>query len=98
YYDAIFALRGLHWKATRITISLSLLNRGFSEDSHSKIIDLFVWYGVLGSVDENGSTTFIYDVEYNEHVLEQIRFNRDADNEVFEINKAFWPALKIDIS
>lgn len=98
YYDAIFALRGLHWKTTRITISLSLLNRGFAEVDHTKIIDLFVWYGVLGALDESGAATFIYDVEYNEHVLEQIRINRDADEELFEINRAFWPALKIDTS
>lgn len=95
YFDAIFALRGVSRKTSRIDIGLALLNRGFDEKDHYKIIDLLIWYGVLGVVDDVGTTTFIYEVEYNSHVLEQIRTRRNEDDEVFEVNKAFWPALKI---
>jgi hypothetical protein len=95
-FDAVFSLLGLRWRTSKLDISLALLNRGFPEELHSEIIEILIWYGVLGAVDAQGVTTFIYEVEYNTHVLEQLRLNREADSEAFEINKAFWPALKVD--
>lgn len=96
YFDAIFALKSLNSRTSRIDISLALLNRGFTETLHDGIVKSLIWYGVLGVMDELGEATFIYEVEYNSHVLEQTRSNRDSDSEVFEVNKAFWPALKIN--
>jgi hypothetical protein len=98
HFDAVFALLGLKWRTSKIDISLALLSRGFIEPLHAKIIDTMIWYGVLGVRDSGGGTTFIYDVEYNYHVLEQLRANRGEDGEIFEINRAFWPALKVDHS
>ncbi len=95
YFDAIFALRRQSYRTSRIEISLSLLNRGFPESEHDAIVDLLIWYGVLGVVDEELQTTFIYEVEYNSHIIEQIRGERGRDAEVFDVNKAFWPALEI---
>ncbi|HEY1124676.1 MAG TPA: hypothetical protein VGE65_03515 [Sphingobium sp.] len=94
-FDAIFALQKKNCRTSRIDISLSFLARGFREEDHDKILDLLVWYGVLGIVDEEGNATYIYEVEYNSHVIEKKRSNRGRDTEYFEINRAFWPALDI---
>ena len=95
YFDAIFALRQQSHRTSKIDISLSLLNRGFPESEHNAIVDLLIWYGVLGVVDGKNETTFIYEVEYNSHIIEQIRGERGRDAEIFDVNKAFWPSLEI---
>lgn len=85
YYDAVFCMRGMKHRTSRISISLSLLSRGFIEKEHSDIIEIMIWYGVLGVVDDNGLATFIYEVEYNSHVIDQLRGKRNLDDEIFEI-------------
>lgn len=96
FYDAIFALLNLQSRTTRIDIGLALIEKGYADSCHDEIIDLLIWYGVLGCVGSQGNTKYIYEVEYNTHVLQQIRSNRGKDNEEFEVNSAFWPALNID--
>lgn len=96
YYDTIFSLMNLKSRTSRIDIGLAFVERGHAEQEHDGIIDLLIWYGVLGCVDQDGRARYIYEVEYNIHVLEQLRVNRGRDSELFEINAAFWPALNID--
>lgn len=95
FFDAVFALRGMRRALKKIDISLALLERGFDEDQHAKIIEILIWYAVLGVSNKDGTTTFIYDVDYNSHMLEQIREARDEDGERFIINDAFVPALNV---
>ena len=94
-FDAVFALLDLASRTSYLDISLALLARGFLEQEHRSIIDTLLWYGVLGAVDSAGAVTYIYDVQYNSHVLEQLRADRNQDSETFEINPAFRPALRV---
>lgn len=96
FFDAIFALQSLSSTTTKIEIDLALLSRGFDENYHKDIIDLLVWYGVLGCINDQDEAKYIYQVEYNSHVLEQLRVKRGHDDEKFEINIALWPALSIN--
>lgn len=96
FYDTIFALKELPAITDRINIGLALLDRQISDDKHDQVVDLLIWYGVLGCIRDDGTAQYIYEVEYNSHVLEQLRVNKGKDSERFEVNPAFWPALNID--
>lgn len=67
------------------------------EDRYDKMIELFLWYGFLGMLREDGNSTYIYDVNYDMRKLKALRKKRGASDMVYAINPAFWAGLDIKV-
>ena len=59
-----------------------------------KVIDLLLYYGVIGLVGTDKKMTYIYDVYYDMDILQALIRKRGANTE-FQINPAFWPVLQL---
>ena len=66
-----------------------------NNDIQSKILDLLLWYGVLGFRRSDGETTFIYNVRYDLKRLYALLKHRENDGIRYIINPAFWSGLEI---
>jgi hypothetical protein len=72
---------------------LYLFVGGGIEDVHwNKLIDLFLWYGILGIERQDGGATYIYSVSYNFAML-QATTRKAGEGLVFVVNPAFSLAL-----
>lgn len=60
-----------------------------------KILDLLLWYGVLGFRRRDGNFSFIYSVQYDIRRLKALLQNRGSDIVTYIINPAFWAGLEI---
>lgn len=73
-----------------------ILEKGIDRDQSEKMVDLFLWYGVIGFVRDNGETAYIYSVNYDmNHLKALIRKNAAIGVPIYCINPAFWTALEI---
>jgi hypothetical protein len=57
-----------------------------------KLIELLLWYGFIGIINENGAAIFIYDRSYDSRRLDAER-NRAGDEVLYAINPAFLSGL-----
>ena len=64
-------------------------------DKYEKMIEIFLWYGFLGILREDGSTTYIYEVNYEMRKLIALKNKRQDKDMVYLINPAFWAGLDI---
>ncbi len=64
-------------------------------DEQDKILDLLLWYGVIGFRREDGESTFIYSVRYDMKRLKTLLKKRDIESLTYVINPAFWKGLEI---
>jgi hypothetical protein len=72
-----------------------LLKKKFDEDARRKIVDVLLWYGVLGVVRPTGEVAFIYSVNYDMKRLTGLMDGLDPQKRSFFINPAFWPGLEV---
>jgi hypothetical protein len=68
---------------------------GLPTDKYEKMIELFLWYGFLGILREDGNTIFIYDVNYEMRKLVALKNKRPETDMVYSVNPAFWAGLDI---
>jgi len=66
-------------------------------EKYPKMTELFLWYSFLGILRDDGSTTYIYDVNYEMRKLVALKNTRPANDLVYSINPAFWAGLDIAI-
>lgn len=62
---------------------------------YQKMIELFLWYGFLGILREDGTPTYIYDINYEMRKLIALKNKRAENDMVYLINPAFWSGLDI---
>jgi hypothetical protein len=60
-----------------------------------KLIVLFLWYGFLGLLREDGNVTYIYHVNYEMRKLIALKDKAPKNEIVYTINPAFWAGLDI---
>jgi hypothetical protein len=72
-----------------------LLGKTFDLDARRKIVDVLLWYGVLGVVRPDGDVAFIYSVNYDVKRLNAIVESMPPEKRSFYINPALWPGLEI---
>ena len=73
-----------------------LTDNNISTDQHEKVIQLLLYFAVIGILDESGeNTTYIYDVNYNLDVLQALGRKAWRSNKLYQIHPAFWPALRV---
>lgn len=64
-------------------------------EKYEELIVLFLWYGFLGLLREEGNTTYIYHVNYEMRKLIALRNKMPKNEIVYAINPAFWAGLDI---
>jgi hypothetical protein len=72
-----------------------LLGTIFEADARRKIVDVLLWYGVLGVVRPSGEVAFIYSVNYDIKRLIGIIDSVPSEKRSFFINPALWSGLEI---
>lgn len=61
------------------------------------IIELLLWYGVLGILRISGEETYIYNVNYEIKKMNALVSLRPRNELVYVVNKAFWKGLDIRV-
>ena len=92
--DVLYAFLGQSARLTSDDID-RLLGTTFGADARRKIIDVLLWYGVLGAVRPNGEIAFIYSINYDMKRLNGIVETVPPEKRSFFINPALWPGLEI---
>ena len=74
----------------------SLLERaGIQPTVIPTIVDILLWYGVLGVRRDDGSVVYVYNVNYSMPILKGIVRKLEAGGLIYVINLAFVPGLAI---
>ncbi len=68
------------------------------ETLKSRIIEILLWYGVLGFKRADGDNTFIYTMRYDMKRLRALLAKHASENFSYVINPAFWKGLEIHTS
>jgi len=68
---------------------------GLAADRYEQITKLLLWYGFLGILRDDGSTTYIYDVNYEMRKLVALKKKRPETELVYSINPHFGPVLTL---
>jgi hypothetical protein len=73
-----------------------LVSKLVKEDAKiKKIIDLLLWYGVVGLKRENEEVTYIYSVNYDIKRLKALIKKAAGGDPILYVNPAFWKGLEI---
>lgn len=73
-----------------------ILEKALGVDSWDRIFQLLLWYGFLGIVRDEGTTTYIYSVSYDMRRLLALVKRQGLDETTYRINPAFWRGLEIE--
>jgi len=74
---------------------LSKLDQTIGGESAEKVLEVLLWYGVLGLVRDGNVTTFIHDVKYDSRRLAHLIRKHGGGKARLRINPAFWAALEV---
>ena len=89
-YELIEAPRRIRHGDLKSRLSAS----GISVDEINTLIELLLWFGVIGLSRGEDETAYIYDVKYDRKRL--LKLVGDAgDGTFYEVNPAFWKGLDI---
>ena len=91
--DILYAFIGCRAEIKRNEIHQVLSEYEVDSSFHEKILELLLWYGFIGLIDE-GEAKYIYNYNYSMKLVSgMIKKKGDID---YVINPAFWPALQIE--
>ena len=79
----------------RSSLYAILDNISKDSDTQAKILELLLWYGVLGFRRLKGDTTYIYSVRYDMKRLNTLLKKHEEEGLVYQINPAFWKGLEV---
>ena len=92
--DVLYALVGIVGVQGEDDIKLRLMESGFAFEDGPWLIDLLLWYGVLGMVEGN-LQKYIYDYKYNWKLLEAHLKRSRVEGARLVVNPAFVDALTV---
>jgi hypothetical protein len=92
--DVLYAFLGQSAHLTAEDVE-RLLGNNFDGAARTKIVDLLLWYGVLGVVRPTDEVAFIYSVNYDIKRLTGLMDGVPLEKRSFFINPALWPGLEI---
>jgi hypothetical protein len=92
--DVLYSFFGKSARLTGDEINL-LLGSRFDAKDVARVIDVILWYGVLGVIRPSGELAFIYSVNYDMRRLMALLTMTAPDKPAFYINPVFWPGLEI---
>jgi len=68
---------------------------GIPEPDDEELLDLLLWFGVIGFVRDNDEDAFIYSVKYDMRRMRTLILKKPEPDRVFCINRAFWSGLEV---
>ncbi|NIO29511.1 MAG: hypothetical protein GTO29_13270 [Candidatus Latescibacteria bacterium] len=68
---------------------------GLDGTAKEKIVDLLLWYGVVGFIRDDGECTYVHQVKYDLKRLKALVSKKEPEHVVYGINPAFWRGLEI---
>ena len=80
---------------TRAQTNEHLAQTGLAPEERTELLDILLWYGVLGVVRSDGDVAYIYSVNYDIKRLKALSSKKPADSATFFVNPAFWAGLEI---
>jgi hypothetical protein len=93
--DVLYTFFGQSAWLTEQDINL-LLSQKFNTEERIKLVNILLWYGVIGVIRQDGSDAFIYSVNYDMKRLTALLQLVPPEERMFCINPAFWLGLEID--
>lgn len=94
--DLLYELAGMKPHISSGTLDSLLEKMGIDGGERQKLIELLLWYGVLGLVRADVGITYIYNAKYDMKLLKALIKKVPDGNPVYYINPAFWSGLEID--
>ena len=83
---------------TRISFAAAWPGTGVEQGRWDELVDLLLWYGVLGILRKSGEQTYLYDVHYEMRKLKALVKARETEDLIYTVNRAFWRGLDIERS
>jgi hypothetical protein len=93
--DVLYTFFGQSARLTEQDIDL-LLGQKFDIGQRKQLVDILLWYGVVGVIRQDGSDAYIYSVNYDMKRLTALLQLVPAEQRTFCINPAFWLGLEIN--
>ena len=93
--DLLYHFIGISKTIGEAELGALLIKEGRSADEVASLVDVLLWHGVIGLVNQDGSSKYIYDSKYNFKLLKAQVAKAREHGSVFQVNPAFWPALGI---
>lgn len=75
---------------------LMALEQKHDAGTTQKIVDILIWYGVLGVVRASGEVAYIHTVNYDDKRLRAMLEGLNVSERRYHINPAFWAGLEIN--
>jgi hypothetical protein len=93
--NVLYAFIDEHQTLPKDRLHLLLEQGGIPKGTIEPIVNILLWYGVLGVRKIDGSVVYIYNVNYEMAVLRGIIQKLQSDGIVFVVNPAFIPGLQM---
>jgi len=93
--NAVYVLLDCPERISHEDLLCAFISAGLDEAYWGKLIELFLWYGVLGVLREGGGPVYIYSVNYNYAML-QATVRKAGESLVYVVNPAFTLGLGVD--
>jgi hypothetical protein len=77
-------------------INQVLTEAGFDEKQREALFEIFLWYGVLGVMRDDGEAAYIYNVNYDVRRLKILIGRVESSADRIAINPAFWSGLEVE--
>jgi hypothetical protein len=96
--NILYAFIGANAILNQKEIEDRLKDNGIGSLRIDRVIDVLLWFGVLGVVEGDGKIDYIYSVHYDMGLLNALRQRKKSGGGIaFHINPAFWEALRIRV-
>ena len=93
--DAVYLLIGAPRVLERDELILRCIDHGVEEKHWDRLVDIFLWYGVLGFAKSADDGIYIYDASYDLKLLKGQGKTTEWKGSKLIINPAFWVALGV---
>lgn len=93
--DVLYNFIGSPANLSMNQITSVLKDAGFDDTQRESLLDILLWYGVLGITRDNGDPTYIYNVNYDVRRLKILMERIAPDASGIAINPAFWSGLEV---
>jgi len=74
---------------------IRFIDHGVIEEDWSRLIDVLLWYGIIGYAKDADESIYIHDTSYNLKLLKGLGSQFKTRGKLFSINPAFWAGLQL---
>jgi hypothetical protein len=93
--DAVYLFIGAPKVIDYDSLILRFIDHGVVEENWARLIDVLLWYGVLGYAKDTEESVYIYDTSFNIKLLKGLAGQFSTRGKLLSINPAFWAGLQL---